>query len=133
MGAADLGMAYALLEEVTINPTIELPEPTVDWEIDSWRASQKHVHQDPEERNSDPTGHCPRLACGCPGVSSEGMSWWWSYAGLGAWTVAVHAWDLLREVTIIFITSTIVWSQVNSREETQLHPSTDLLSMALPI
>ena len=48
--------------------------------------------------------------------------------------------DLLNEVAIviIFITSTIVWSQVNSREGTQLHPSTEnwikvLLSMALPI
>ena len=51
--------------------------------------------------------------------------------------VAVHAWDLLK-VTIIFITSTIVWPQVNSREGTQLHPSTEnwinnLLNMALPI
>ena len=51
---------------------------------------------------------------------------------------AVHGWDLLREVTINFITSTIVWPQVNNREGTQLHPSTenwikDLLSMALPI
>ena len=44
----------------------------------------------------------------CPGASGKGM-------GLGAQTVAVHAWDLLREVTIIFITSTIVWPQVNSR------------------
>ena len=31
LGAADLGMAYALLEEVTINPAIELPELTQDW------------------------------------------------------------------------------------------------------
>ena len=50
----------------------------------------------------------------------------------------MNAWDLLKEVTIIFITSTIVWPQVNSREGTQLYPSTencikDLLSMALPI
>ena len=30
-GAADLGMAQALLEEVAINPTIELPEFTRDW------------------------------------------------------------------------------------------------------
>ena len=30
-------------------------------------------------------------------------------------SVAVHAWDLLKEVTIIFITSAIVWTQVNSR------------------
>ena len=41
-----------------------------------------------------------------------------------ALSVAVHAWDLLKEVTIIFITSTIVWPQVNNREGTQLHPST---------
>ena len=31
LGAADLGMAYDLLEEVTINPTIEPPELTQDW------------------------------------------------------------------------------------------------------
>ena len=31
LGAADLGMAKALLEEVTINPTIEPPELTWDW------------------------------------------------------------------------------------------------------
>ena len=34
---------------------------------------------------------------------------------LGALSVAVHAWDLLKEVTIIFITSTIVWSQVKQQ------------------
>ena len=33
--AADLDMASALLEEVAINPTIELTELTQDWEIDS--------------------------------------------------------------------------------------------------
>ena len=57
---------------------------------------------------------------------------------VGALSVAVHVWDLLKEVAIIFITFTIVWPQVNSREGTQLHPSTenwvkDLLSMSLPI
>ena len=51
------------------------------------------------------------------GVSSEGVGWWWPAAGLGAVSVAVHTWDLLKEVIIIFITSTIVWPQVNSREE----------------
>ena len=45
---------------------------------------------------------------------------------------------LLKEVAIIFITSTIVWPQVNNREGTQLQPSPenwikDLLSMALSI
>ena len=56
LGAADLGRTYILLEEVAINPTIELPELTQDWEIDSWRAQTKPcVHQDPGERSSDPT------------------------------------------------------------------------------
>ena len=32
LGAADLGVAEALLEEVTINPTIEPPDLTQDWE-----------------------------------------------------------------------------------------------------
>ena len=36
-GALGTGMAYVLLEEVTINPTVELPELTRDWEIDSKR------------------------------------------------------------------------------------------------
>ena len=54
------------------------------------------------------------------------MGWWWPAAGLVAVSVT------------IFITSTIVWSQVNNREGTQLHPSTEhgikyLLSMAPPI
>ena len=52
--------------------------------------------------------------------------------------MAVHGWNLLRDITIIFITSTIVWPQVKGREGTQLHPLTenwikDLLSMALPM
>ena len=56
---------------------------------------------------------------------------------VGALSVAVCAWDLLKEVTIIFINTTIVWPQVKSREGTQLHPLTenwikDLLRMARP-
>ena len=31
-------MAYVLLEEVTINPTVGLPELTQDWETDFWWA-----------------------------------------------------------------------------------------------
>ena len=34
LGATDSGMAEAFLEEVTINPTIELPELTEDWQLD---------------------------------------------------------------------------------------------------
>ena len=41
------------------NPIIELPELTQDWEIHSWKAQQNLVHQDPGERNNDPTGDLP--------------------------------------------------------------------------
>ena len=37
----------------------------------------------------------------------------WPVAGLGALSVAVRAWDLLKEVTIILISLMIVWPQVN--------------------
>ena len=39
----------------------------------------------------------------------------WPAAGLGALSAAVCAWDLLKEVAIIFIISTIVWSQVKQQ------------------
>ena len=92
----------------------------------------------PGERSSDSRRDWPRLAWEWPGVSSGGVGWQWPAAGLGALSVVVHAWDLLKEVAIIFITSTIVWPQVNNREGTQLQPSPenwikDLLSMALSI
>ena len=41
------------------------------------------------------------------------MGWWQPAAGLGAVSVAVRAWDLLKEVTIILISLMIVWHQVN--------------------
>ena len=53
-----------------------------------------------------------QTSCECPGDSDRGVGWWWPAAGLGALSLAVHAWDLLKEVTIVFITSTIVWPQV---------------------
>ena len=34
----------------------------------------------------------------------------------GAVSVAVHAWHLLQEVSIIFVTSTTVWLQVNNTD-----------------
>ena len=54
----------------------------------------------------------PDLPRECAGVSNRGMGWQWPAAGLGALSIAVHAWDLLKEVAIIFITSLIVWPQV---------------------
>ena len=44
--------------------------------------------------------------------SLGGMGWRWPAAGSGALSVAVHVWEILEEVTIIFITSTIVCPQV---------------------
>ena len=35
----------------------------------------------------------------------------WPDAGSGALSAAVCGWDLLKEVTVIFITSTTVWPQ----------------------
>ena len=69
------------------------------------------MHQDSGERSSDPTRDVGQR---------------WPAAGLGPW-------DRLKEVTIIFITSTLVWPQVNNWEGTQPRPSTknwikDLLS-----
>ena len=45
------------------------------------------------------------------------MGQWWPAAVVEALSVAVCAWDLLKEVTVIFITSTIVWSQVKQQGE----------------
>ena len=107
------GVCY---DQVAINPTIEQPELTQDWEIDSWWAqTEPCVHQDSGEWGSDPTKDWPRLAQECPEISSRGVGQWWPAAGLGALSVAVHEWDLLKEVAIIFITSTIIWPQVAQR------------------
>ena len=43
------------------------------------------------------------------------MGGWWPAAGSGALSAAVFAQGLLKEVTIIFITSTIVWPQVKQQ------------------
>ena len=59
----------------------------------------------------------------CPGVSSGGMGQWWPASGLEALSVAVPAWDLMKEVTIIFITSTIVLApgQITRRKHSPAH------------
>ena len=64
------------------------------------------------------------------GVSGGGAGWRWPAAGLRALSAAVRAWNLLKEVTIIFITSTRVWPQINIREE---HSSTHQQKVGLKI
>ena len=78
------------------------------------------LHQDPGERSSDPTGDCPELACGCLGVSGRGGGWREPAAGLGELSVAIHGWDLLRKVTIIFITLHHSFSSVQSLSHVRL-------------
>ena len=58
----------------------------------------------------------------------------WPAAGSGALSEGVHAQDLLKEVSIFFINSTI-GLRTNNREGTQSHPKTenlikDLLSIS---
>ena len=85
-------------------------ELTQDWGNRLWEGTNRTLYA-PGPRRKE---HWPqkRLACECPGVSGRAMGQQWPAAGLGALSVAVHAWDLLKEVTITFITSTIVWPQV---------------------
>ena len=69
----------------------------------------------------------------CPGASGGGMSEQWPPAGLGALSAAVPAWDHLRRSPLSSLLPP--WSQVNNRDGTQFHPSTenwikDLLSTA---
>jgi len=96
------------------------------------------VHQDQGEGAATPQETAPDVPVSVQESLAEVLAGGGLLQGLGALTVVVRAWDLLREVTITFITFTIVWPQVNNRKGTQPHPSTenwtkDLLSMALPI
>ena len=69
----------------------------------------------PGERSSDPTRDWPRFACEYPGVSGRGVGWQQPPTDLGALSVSVCAQDLFKKITIVFITSTIVWSQVKQQ------------------
>ena len=82
-----------------------------------------------------------RLTQTCLGVSSS-LRWRCgsvvARGRVGGTVCGSACMDLLKEVAIIFITSIIVWPQVDKRKGTQPHPSRenwikDLLSMVLPI
>ena len=51
----------------------------------------------------------------CPGVFSGGVGQQGPAPWSGALSVAVLAWDFLKEIVIILITSTLVWSQVKQQ------------------
>ena len=101
-------MAYSFLEELTINPTIE-----------------------PQNLHSTLGGHKQKLVCtrtqekgaatpketdpDVPVSVQESLVrrvLVVAHCRAGGTECSMHAWDLLKEVSIILITSTIVWPQV---------------------
>ena len=93
-------------------------------ETDSWGYKQNLVCTRTQKKGavilqeSDPD--LPRNEC--PGVSGRSVDWQWLEAGSGTLSAAVCAGDFLKEVAIIFITSTIVWSgQTTGREHSPAH------------
>ena len=101
------------MEEVTISPIIELPELTQDWG-NCWRTQTKPcVHQDQDKRAVTPQETDPDLP-----VVSRNL---WLRHGLAVACCRVggtecgSAWDLLKELTIIFINSATVRSQVKQQ------------------
>ena len=67
-----------------------------------------------EEGAVTPQGLTQTGPC-APGISGRGVGQWCHAAGLGILSAGVHARDLLKEVTIIFISSTIVWLLVKKQ------------------
>ena len=139
LGAADLGIAKVFLEEVTINPTIESQNLHGTGETDSWKAQTKPVCIRTREKG---TVISQETDPDCPCMSRS----LWQRHGLavaccrirGTECGSIWVWELLKEVSIIFITSTIVWPQVKKQGGNTPHWSTeywieDLHSMAPPI
>ena len=60
-----------------------------------------------------PQENDPNLPLSVQESPVEGQQW--PAAGSEALSAAVPAWDLLKEVAFIFITSTIVWPQVKQQ------------------
>ena len=75
--------------------------------------TKPRVHQDPGETalTVTPQETDPDL----PVSVQESPGQRWPAAGSEALSAAVHAWDLLKEVAIFFITFTIVWFQVKQQ------------------
>ena len=61
----------------------------------------KNPNLTPQETDQD-------LPVSVPGVSGRGVGWWWPAMGSRTLSAAVDARDLLKEVAIIFFTSTTV-------------------------
>jgi len=60
------------------------------------------------------------------------MGQWWPAAGSGTLSVVVCEQDLLKEVAIIFITSTIAWPQVKQQGGNTASPWITVILNGLP-
>ena len=77
---------------------------------------QNFVHTRTQEKGAMTSQETdPDLPVECPGVSGRGVGQQWPDAGLGALSAATGAWEILKEVATIFITSTIVWPRVKQQ------------------
>ena len=107
------------LEEVAMNPSQSHQNLHRTVQTHTWMAKTKAaVHQDSGERSRNPTRNWPKHSPEYPWVSAGGISRRWPTSGLGALSAAVCAWDLLKEVAIISITSTLAWPWSKKREGT---------------
>jgi len=107
-------------------------------ETGSWRAQTKPcAHQDPGERSSDPQKTDPDLPVSVQespaSYASRGIGQWWPATGLGTLSAAVCAWILFQGVSIIFMTSMIVWSQVSCQTAGKEHSPTHQQKIGLNI
>ena len=74
------------MEEVSLKPTIELPEFTEDWGKHTLgEHKQKLVRTRTQEKEAVTKQETdPDLPIECPGVSGSSVGWWWPAAGAEA-------------------------------------------------
>ena len=96
-----------------MNPTIEPPELTQEWGNRLLEGTDRTFVRTRTQEKGAVTPHetDPDLPVN---VQESRPDAWVSSGQLQGWgqSVALRAWDLLKEVAIFFITSTIVWTQV---------------------
>ena len=104
------------MEEVTINPTIEPPELTQNRGKQTLGGHKQNLvcPRTQEKGAVTPQETNPDMPVS-PGVSRGGVGRQWPASWLETLSAATHAPDLLKEVTIVFMTSTIVWPQVKEQ------------------
>ena len=89
---------------------IELPQDRGNRDLESAHTRKIRVYTRIQEKGAvTPQEADLELPMCVQRVSGRGVGWQWPGEGSRALSVAVPAWDLLKEVAIIFITSTTVW------------------------